>query len=113
MLAMQAEQPFDSRFTTKTEGALHRDDDSRSSAVRLGEHDYEKDCKNNKNLSYSKMLYETNLRHVRQVIKDPSSETGYTYQKFSVCNTSTGWFCRRNRGIVKRSDEKEPQDNGS
>ena len=40
------------------------------SMVNLGEDNFPKNCKSNSNLSYSKMLYEENLRHVRQLKRE-------------------------------------------
>lgn len=65
----------------------------------------------NKQLSYSKMVYERNLRHFRK----PTSETNSdgkesqvtkAYTTYPVCGTSTGWFCCR-RNLQADSDISE------
>lgn len=45
----------------------------------------------NEYLSYSKMKYETNVRHVKQVSENKMTKQR-EYVNFDCCKTNTGWF---------------------
>ena len=51
----------------------------------------------NQKLSYSKMVYERNLRHFRKPNVEGNSalesKVTKSYTTYPVCGTSTGWFC--------------------
>lgn len=51
----------------------------------------------NQKLSYSKMVYERNLRHFRKPKEEDNqssvSKVTKSYTTYPVCGTSTGWFC--------------------